>query len=214
MREYYSRRAKDYEQIYYHYEDQDRQAELKLIGDEMISCFMNKTVLEVACGTGYWTDIISKCVKKITAFDFSSEVLEIAKSKNLNAELLIDDAYEMKNIRGLFDAGCANFWFSHIPKDKIDAFLNCFHQKLQPGSTVYMADNNYIEGAGGVFVRKPGDVNTYKIRKLPDDSDYEILKNYYSGEELREIFKNHSSNFEFRSGKYYWRVIYKTKGAV
>ena len=214
MREYYSRRAKDYEKIYYHYDDPERQSELKLIGDEMISCFTNKSVLEVACGTGYWTDVISKYIKRITAFDFSPEVLEIAKSKNLNAELLIDDAYEMKNIKGQFEGGCANFWFSHIPKDKIDTFLNCFHQKLLPGSTIYIADNNYIEGAGGVFVHTPGDMNTYKIRTISDGSEYEILKNYYTEDELREIFKTHSHDIEFRSGKFYWRIKYTTAGTV
>ncbi len=214
MREYYSRRAGDYEKIYYHYDDPERLAELKQIGDEMISYFINKSALEVACGTGYWTDIISKYAKRITAFDFSPEVLEIAKSKNLNAVLLIDDAYEMKNIKGPFEGGCANFWFSHIPKDKITSFLNLFHQKLLPGSTVYMADNNYIEGSGGVLVHKPGDINTYKLRTLLDGSKYEILKNYYTEPELREIFKTYSRNIDFRSGKFYWRIKYETGDAV
>jgi ubiquinone/menaquinone biosynthesis C-methylase UbiE len=209
MKEYYSRRAREYERIYYR-DDPVRQQELEQIKNELLSLYKNKRVLEAACGTGYWTEAISNTAGVVVAFDFSSEVIEIAKSKNLNAQFIVDDAYSMKNIKGVFNAGCANFWFSHIRKDRIEEFLTVFHNKLEPGSVVFMADNILIEGVGGKLITKPGDENTYKIRKLSDDSSYEVLKNYFSIDELSDIFKNYSSNLEINFGKCFWRVKYKT----
>ena len=69
LKDYYSKRAKDYEQIYSR-EDPVRQSELNKIKDELISLFKNKSVLEAACGTGYWTEVISKTAKQVLAFDF------------------------------------------------------------------------------------------------------------------------------------------------
>ena len=105
IKNYYGRRAEEYEQIY-NRDDPVRQAELNGIKKEMTLIFAGRSVLEAACGTGHFTEVISRSAKVITAFDFSPEVIEVAKSKNLNAYFLIDDAYEMKNITGSFDAGC------------------------------------------------------------------------------------------------------------
>jgi SAM-dependent methyltransferase len=208
VKDYYSKRAREYEQIY-HRDDPVRQSELTSIKDELISVFKNKTVLEAACGTGYWTEVISKSAGRVVAFDFSPEVIEIARAKKLKAEFLLDDAYKMKNIKGTYEGGCANFWFSHIPKNKISGFLDCFHRKLIPGSIVFIADNVYMEGIGGELIHKPGDLNTYKKRTLSDGSTYEIIKNYYSEDELREIFKDYSRDIEIIFGKCFWRVKYR-----
>ncbi len=208
MKDYYSKRAREYEQIYYR-DDPQRQNELEQIKNELGSCFQNETVLEAACGTGYWTEVISRVAKRTTAFDFSKEVLEVAKSKKLNAEFIVDNIYEMKNITGFFNSGCANFLFSHIPKNKINDFLNLFHSKLQHGSIIFMTDNIFIEGVGGNLLTKPGDENTYKRRVLSDGTAYEIIKNYYSEEELKEIFNRYSSDPEVTIGKCFWRVKYK-----
>ncbi len=208
MKAYYSKRAREYEEIY-NRDDPVRQKELGKIKREISKLFEKRNVLEVACGTGYFTEVISKSAQIVTAFDFSPEVIEIAKSKHLKAEFIVDDAYEMKKISGSFDAGCANFWFSHIPKNKISHFLELFHSKLLPGAVVFMTDNVYVEGVGGELISKPGDENIYKIRTLNDGSMYEILKNYYTEDELRNIFNKYSDSVEIVMGECFWRVIWK-----
>jgi hypothetical protein len=121
---------------------------------------------------------------------------------------VIADAYQMKNIRETFNGGCSNLWFSHIPKKRIKEFLNVFHKKLLPGSVVFMADNTFIEGVGGELISKQGDENTYKKRKLSDGSVYEVLKNYFSENDLKEIFKYYSSDIKITFGKCFWRIRY------
>lgn len=205
MKEYYSKRAREYEEIY-NRDEPVRKNELSIIKKEMSSLFKGRNVLEAACGTGYFTEVLSESAASVTAFDFSPEVIEIAKSKNLKAAFLVDDAYEMKKISGTFDGGCANFWFSHIPKERISAFLDLFHSKLLPGSVVFMADNVFMEGVGGELIVKPGDANSYKKRILNDGSSFEVLKNYYTEVELINIFKRYSKEVEVIIGKCFWRV--------
>jgi trans-aconitate methyltransferase len=208
--EYYSKRASEYEQIY-HRDDPVRQSELAKIKNLVRNSFRNKSVLEIACGTGYWTEAVSKSAKNITAVDCSAEMLAIAKAKKLKTDFIIDNAYSLKNVIGSFNAGLANFWFSHIPKNKMITFLNTFHIKLQPRSVIIMADNILDKEFGGELIEKENDENTYKIRNLKDGNQYQIIKNYYSKDELNSIFKEYSSEIKIHFGKYYWWIKYKTK---
>jgi ubiquinone/menaquinone biosynthesis C-methylase UbiE len=57
-----------------------------------------KHVLEIACGTGYWTEVISSSAASIIAIDINDEVLEIARSKKLNQQKVLfqrADAYAL-----------------------------------------------------------------------------------------------------------------------
>jgi len=208
INKYYSHRANEYEAIY-NRDDPIRQEEQSRIHHELELIFKDKSVLEIACGTGYWTKTISKAADKVLAIDYSQEVIEVAKSKNINAEFIVDDAFSLSKVEGIFDGGCANFWFSHIPKNKIKIFLETFHGKLEKGSSVFMADNIFIDGVGGELIYKSGDENTYKLRALEDGSRYEILKNYYTKKELEYLFKLYSTNLEITFNKCFWWIKYK-----
>lgn len=210
LNEYYSHRVEEYEDIYYR-DDLVRQNEQTEIHNELRSIFKNKSVLEVACGTGYWTKTISEVANNILAIDYSKDVIDVAKSKNLSADFLVDDAYKLKKVENSFNGGCANFWFSHVPRNIISEFLNTFHDKLAKGSHVFMADNIFLKGIGGDLIRKQGDENTYKVRTLSDGSTYEIIKNYYSREELAERFKDYVSDIEIIFRKCFWWIKYKTR---
>ncbi|MEG7894754.1 class I SAM-dependent methyltransferase, partial [Bacillus cereus] len=176
--------------------------------------FTNQSILEVACGTGYWTQFIAKTAKHITAIDYSNEVLNIANQKDIlpsKVNFLQGDAYQLDKIPGNFEGCVANFWFSHIPKFRIQEFLNQLHDKLGPGTTVFMADNIYTESIGGTLAHKENDPNTYKIRTLDNGTKYEIIKNYYTEEELKDIFIPVSSDLQIYMGQCFWWVSYKIK---
>jgi ubiquinone/menaquinone biosynthesis C-methylase UbiE len=207
LNEYYNKRATEYEQIYYR-DDPDRQIELAKIKNVVRNSFKNKSVLEIACGTGYWTETAVKTATNITAVDYSGEMLKTAKAKKIKANFMIEDAYSLQNINEYFNAGLANFWFSHIPKRKIKSFLNTFHNKLQPLSVIIMADNIYDKNIGGELNKKENDENTYKIRDLKDGTRYQIVKNYYSEDELDTIFQKYSSEIKIHFGKFYWWIKY------
>jgi ubiquinone/menaquinone biosynthesis C-methylase UbiE len=209
LSEYYSKRAKEYEKIY-HRDDPVRQNEQKRIEEAIKEVFRHREVLEIACGTGHWTVFLSQVAKSITAIDNSDEVLAIARSKYYKNPVNFhkSDAYRLPHGDNSFGGGLANFWFSHVPKEKIQVFLDEFHRVLKNYALVFMADNVYNEGLGGKLVQKEGGLNTYKIRTLEDGNEYEILKNYYTESQLREIFGKYDIQNLFY-GKCFWFVRYK-----
>ena len=213
MENYYSRRAEEYEEIY-HRDDPVRQEEQKKIENALKETLKGRRVLEIACGTGYWTQFLSETAQSIVAIDIVQEVLEIAKRKQYRCPISfhLEDAYNLSFEDDSFDGGLANFWYSHIPKNRIDSFLKGFHRVLKSRSKVFIADNIYIPGIGGELVKKEGDENTYKLRRLKDGSKNLVLKNYFSTNELVEIFCRHVKGFSRKNifyGNCFWYITYE-----
>jgi ubiquinone/menaquinone biosynthesis C-methylase UbiE len=212
--EYYRRRAGEYEEVY-GWRDPDRYEEQETLAAALQDSLRGRDVLEVACGTGWWTRILSRSAKSIVATDLGEEVMEIAKEKEYGCPVTFrkEDAYSLSFRDGSFDGGLAFSWFSHIPRNLIDAFLTEFHRVLRKGSRVYIADNVYVQGIGGELERREGDPNTYKIRSLKDGGVFTIVKNYFSVEDLVEIFGRHVDGFSednVKLGKCFWNVDYVT----
>ena len=61
---YYAARAREYERIYH---KPERQADLARLREAVPAPFTNRTVLEVACGTGYWTQHMARTARSICA---------------------------------------------------------------------------------------------------------------------------------------------------
>lgn len=213
--EYYSKRVKEMENYYesiYHRDDPVRQDEQKDITKAIKKYFPGRKVLEIACGTGYWTTFLSETAKSIVAIDTSDKVLKVAKSKPYKCKTTFqkENAYKLSFANEEFDAGLANFWFSHISKEKIKSFLDNFHRVLKDKAVVFMCDNIFNEGIGGMLVKgKKGDDNTYKIRTLEDGKKYKILKNYYSKEQIVDILGKDVNLVDTCFGKCFWYVCYE-----
>ncbi|NOU93317.1 methyltransferase domain-containing protein [Paenibacillus sp. LMG 31456] len=210
IQSYYGSRAAEFENIY-HRDEPNYQNELVRIANAMKDALAGRTVLEIACGTGYWTQIIADAVQHVTGTDIRPEVLQIAEAKQipqLKAQFLIGDAYDLDTIPGVFNGALASFWFSHIPKNKIDDFLTGLHKRLGSGANIFIADNVFVQGRGGELVHKESCEDTFKLRELSDGSKHEIVKNYYSKEELYDIFKPIAKQLKVVVGGSFWYVSY------
>jgi 2-polyprenyl-3-methyl-5-hydroxy-6-metoxy-1,4-benzoquinol methylase len=210
LRRYYDARAQEYEEGYSR-DDPVFQAEVVQMKQEVGRLFVDRRVLEVACGTGVWTEVLAKVAEHVTATDISPVMLSQAHEKNLDpvkAEFIEADAFDLSQVPGTFNAGLAVFWFSHVPHSRVSEFLTGFHSRLQKGSLIFMADNTFEEGRGGKLIREPGVEDTFKLRTLSDGSAYRILKNYYHESYLRKILSPLSSNLIIHEGKWFWWVSY------
>ena len=211
LRRYYDRRASGYEEGYER-DDAVFQAELTEMIDAAKKTLADRRILEIACGTGYWTEKVAEVAEHITATDVSPVALAEAKKKNLDpakVRFQETDAFDLTATSGKFDAGLACFWFSHVPKARIDEFLAGFHSRLGKGSLVFMADNTFEEGRGGEFIREEGAQDTFKIRTLSDGSKHKVLKNYYDEDQLKSILSPLSKNLTIHTGKWFWWVSYQ-----
>ncbi len=109
MIEYYSRRAREYERIYH---KPERQEDLAKLRDRIGRYFTGADVLEIACGTGYWTEVIAPHARTILATDVSPEVLEIARNKRYRSDRVrfaIANALDPGTITGEFSGGFGGF---------------------------------------------------------------------------------------------------------
>jgi demethylmenaquinone methyltransferase/2-methoxy-6-polyprenyl-1,4-benzoquinol methylase len=210
MKSYYSQRAKEYEKVY---DRPERQEDLKNLGLKLQDSLYGHRVLEVACGTGYWTQVIANSAQFILASDQSLETLEIARTKDLpqnRVTFVQDDAYTLKQANGNFTAGFAGFWWSHIPKSKIREFLTVLHSKILPGSRVVFVDNEFKEGNSTPFSRTDVEGNTYQTRELSDGSSYEVIKNFPTAQDFNEALKGLAEDIVITRQNYFWILEYKT----
>ena len=212
MKDYYLKRALEYEQIYRR-EDPIRLKEQEKVAHKMKRLLKDKEVIEIAAGTGYWTQFLSETASRIEITDDVMETLELAKTKKYKClvEFRKEDAYGLSFNDNTFSGGMANFWFSHIPREKTSDFFNGFHRVLKEDAIVFMADNNFDATVGGELIKPTGDINTYKMRKLSDGTGHKILKNYFSKKELFTIFNKFSDNFSDKNifyGEKFWYVYY------
>jgi demethylmenaquinone methyltransferase/2-methoxy-6-polyprenyl-1,4-benzoquinol methylase len=205
--DYYAARAPEYERIYH---KPERQADLAELRSIISKTFARKAVLEIACGTGYWTQILSECAAAITALDLTAEVLEIARTKTFHCPVrfLQADAYKLPHLPPM--TGClAAFWWSHIPKNRITTFLKGLHATLPEGATVLFIDNRYVEGSSTPISRVDAEGNSYQARTLNDGSAHEVLKNFPAEDELLRTVAPFGTGASVQLLKYFWTLHYR-----
>lgn len=211
LRRYYEARAPEYDEGYSR-DDPFFQAEITQMIVEVQNLFVDRRVLEIACGTGVWTKVLAKVAGHVTATDISPVMLREAHQKGLDpvkVEFIEADAFDLSNVQGTFNAGLANFWLSHVPRARIDKFLDGLHSRLGKDALVFFCDNTFEEGRGGEFVRQEGAQDTFKIRTLSDGSKHKVLKNYYDEDQLKSILSPLSKNLTIHTRKWFWWVNYK-----
>lgn len=210
--QYYAQRAKEYEKIY---EKPERQTDLAKIKDWLKSELAQRTIIEIACGTGYWTQFVSQTAKSILATDINPEVLEIAKAKQYaqeNVQFGLHDIYALAEIPGTFDAFFGGFIWSHIPLQDLDGFIAGANKRVIAGGKIVFIDNLYVEGSSSPISGQDEYGNTYQERVLRNGSKHNILKNFPEKDFIKAKFEPYTDRLEFIHLKYFWLVSYEREG--
>lgn len=211
LADYYAKRAAEYERIY---QKPERQKDLATLRSLLQETLKGRDVLEVACGTGYWTQVAANAARSIFATDVNEEVLQIARAKDYgtaNVRFEKRDAFDLAGISGKFDASLAAFWWSHLKKSQVRDFLLHFHGNLAPGALIVFIDNNYAPGSSTPISRTDEEGNTYQERTLENGSKYEVVKNFPNESELRKMLNGLAAETKIVNLTYYWFLSYKTR---
>lgn len=209
LKQYYAARAREYERIY---EKPERQADLTRLRVQLPPLFAGCRVLEIACGTGYWTQFLANAALSIVGVDANPETLAVAAEKSWPAgrvDFKVADAYLLPEALGLFDAVFAGFWWSHIAARDRSRFLDSLDRRLVAGGKVVFLDNLYVEGSSTPISRRDDDGNTYQSRRLDDGSEHEVLKNFPSAAGLNADVSAYGHNTRFDAFDYYWLFTYE-----
>ena len=211
LERYYSKRAAEYEQVY---DKPERQHELEWLRHRIPDALRDRTVLEVACGTGYWTQFIAREAEHVYACDINDSVLEIAREKPIaagRATFFKADAITLAGVPPGCDAAFAGFWWSHVKKSGLAQFLSALASKLESGSVVAILDNSYAEGSSTPVSRRDAEGNTYQMRRLASGEEYEVLKNFPTADELAAAVRPIAREAQLESLAYYWLLTFRLK---
>lgn len=214
LRDYYARRAQEYERIY---EKPERQADLARLRERIPALLSGRNVLEIACGTGYWTQFVATRAATVLATDVNDEVLELARLKPYprgNVSFARADIYSEEDAELRFDAGLAAFWWSHVPRQGLGRFVDHFHRRLLADAVVVLVDNRYVAGSSTPLSRSDEHGNTYQERTLDDGTRYEVLKNIPDESEIAHALGERACALEYVELDYFWYASYRVAGAL
>ncbi|HEX2621514.1 MAG TPA: class I SAM-dependent methyltransferase [Phototrophicaceae bacterium] len=196
---YYRARAAEYDEWFYRVGRYDKGGSLnQLWFDEaaqlrsaLHSLPLLDTALELACGTGIWTQELLKVATHITALDASPEMLTLNQAK-LNASDRVNyaqaDLFQWQP-DGEYDLVFFSFWLSHVPPDLLDQFLAKVYQAVKPGGYLFLIDSRRESTSTAHDHTLPNEGDIYQERKLNDGSNFMIVKIFYTVVPLQQALE-------------------------
>ena len=123
------------------------------------------SVLELGCGTGYFTRELARSGADVVAIDVSPELLEIAKANHSapNVRYEIQNAYELNYPDAVFDSVVGSSVLHHL---EIEEALREIYRVLKPGGTIYFTEPNMLNPQIAIQKNVP-----WVKRKLGDSPD-------------------------------------------
>ncbi len=133
-------------------------------------------VLELACGSGAWTERLQRSAASVTAVDGAPEMLARARTRlasSASVRFIEADLFSWHPSRR-YDAVFFGFWISHVPGDKFELFWNLIDEALEPAGRVFFFDDNHrtdvelVEGIHSPVVqREVNDGTRFRVIKIP-----------------------------------------------
>jgi SAM-dependent methyltransferase len=208
MLDYYKRRAAYYERVYFKPERQD---DLRAMEAWLPTPFAGRRVLEVACGTGWWTPHGARNAARWLATDLNPETMDVARAKALppSVEFRAVDAFSFAELgTETFDGAFAGCWWSHLERERLPGWLERLHARLEPGARVVMLDNSFVQTSSTPISRTDAHGNTYQDRTLDDGSVHEVVKNFPTAEEAFAVLGPRARAPQWTAHTHYWILSY------
>ncbi len=219
--EYYRARASEYDEWFYRQGRFDRGTDLNqrwfneitIVQQALHQLGRFDCILELACGTGIWTQELLKIGNQITAIDASDEMLEISRHKLSTDSRVIyqkQDLFTWKP-QQQYDLVFFSFWLSHIPPDLLTLFLKTVVQAIRRGGQLFILDSRFepTSTANNHVLVEDGSI--YKTRKLNDGREFQIVKIFYQPNELQHQLEAVGLNVDVRVTDHYFIYAIATK---
>ena len=193
QRAYYRARASEYDAWFLRQGRYDRgeahkakwEAEVAGLEQALAAFAPTGDILELACGTGWWTAWLSEYGASLTAIDASPEVLELNQRRlpSARTDYIQADLFGWKPER-TFDTVFFSFWLSHVPPERFAGFWDLVRRSLNPGGRVFFIDSRYTpEATAKDHTLNSPDAHSVR-RRLDDGQTFEIVKVFYEPERL------------------------------
>lgn len=194
---YYRARAGEYDEWFLRQGRYDRGAEANARWFDEVETVVRAldafhpvgTVLELAAGTGLWTQRLAPYATTLTAVDAAPEVLAINR-RRLGEVGARDGVYYVEadlftwRPEERYDAVFFGFWLSHVPDERFAAFWELVRSALAPGGRAFFVDSLYTQESTARDHVLRGQEATRMTRRLNDGREYEIVKVFHEPQAL------------------------------
>jgi SAM-dependent methyltransferase len=209
--QYYAATAAEHDAIY---DLPERQDDLEEMIERVAEVLDGHIVLELACGTGYWTAVLADSAASVLATDINPAMLALGQGRDLPADKVTwrqVDAFNLPDDLGEFTAVFIGFWWSHVQRNQQEKLLASLRAKFGKDTLLVMLDDVYVEGSSPTVARTDLEGNTFKIETTPAGERYEIPKTYPSDSSLRKRLANATREIRITRLEYYWLLSCRLK---
>jgi SAM-dependent methyltransferase len=195
--EFYRRRAPRYDEWwqragpYDHGPDEAREwaAQVGEVERALASFGPSGDVLELAGGTGWWTQRLAPGAGKLTVVDASAETLELNRFRvgRADVDYRVADLFSWRpDESGSFDVVFFSFWLSHVPRPLFEQFWDLVRLCLRPAGRVFFIDNRWDPTRDRPDPYVVGTETDVQVRTLSDGSTHRVVKIFYEPAELED----------------------------
>jgi demethylmenaquinone methyltransferase/2-methoxy-6-polyprenyl-1,4-benzoquinol methylase len=163
-----------------------------------------KEILELACGTGLWTQRLASTGARILAVDASPEVILINKERlrSTRVEYCVADIFSWIPAM-TFDVVFFSFWLSHIPPARFHEFWATVRSVLRPDGTAFFIDS-LLEPTSTARDHDTPNNSGLVRRRLNDGREFVIVKVFYDPAMLEDrLSKRNWRGWVRSTGKFF-----------
>jgi demethylmenaquinone methyltransferase/2-methoxy-6-polyprenyl-1,4-benzoquinol methylase len=176
--DYYRRRAGEYDVTAYGDVAAARARIARLVAEMRPA----GSVLEIACGTGLWTEALAGWAVTVTAIDAAPEAVAIARDRVRAAGVSFEVADVFSWDPGTrFDVIFFSAWLSHVPESRFGQFWRLLGSLLTGDGRVLFIDEHVDQRGKEAYVAGRDEVVE---RQLRDGSTFRLIKNFVDPEGL------------------------------
>jgi ubiquinone/menaquinone biosynthesis C-methylase UbiE len=200
QRAYYRARAPEYDEWWQRSGRYDRGEDERVEWDRQVAVLdqaladfgATGSVLELAGGTGWWTERLVRTADSLTVVDASAETLALNRRRvgRDDVTYVVTDVFDWRPDQR-YDVVFFSFWLSHVPRSRFSEFWSLVRDGLAPGGRAFLIDNRTDPKPASpvtdpyVFSYEP-DLHR---RRLADGSEWRVVKVMYEPDELNELLE-------------------------
>jgi SAM-dependent methyltransferase len=214
QRSYYRARAPEYDEWWQRRGRYDRGEEQLLewrlqvaVVDDALNAFgATGSVLELAGGTGWWTERLARTADRLTVVDSSPEALALNQARvgRSDVNYVVDDLFDWQ-ADSRYDAVFFSFWLSHVPRARFSEFWSLVGSCLTPSGRVFLIDNRN-DPVSDTTTKDPFvvqyDIDLH-LRRLRDGSRYRVVSVMYEPGELQSQIESEGWAAEIRATRWF-----------
>jgi SAM-dependent methyltransferase len=200
QRSYYRARAPEYDEWWQRQGRFDRgeeellewQRQVGVVDDALASFGATGSVLELAGGTGWWTERLARTADRLTVVDSSPEVLALNRERvgRSDVNYVVADLFDWQ-ADSHYDVVFFSFWLSHVPRSRFSEFWVLVHSCLTASGRAFLIDNR--DDPQRETAMKDPFVIKYEtdlhLRRLRNAAAYRVVSVMYEPDELQSLIE-------------------------